>query len=91
MRGTYRTRSVDHSLNASTAYAVRHAMKTSRLSQVRAGELLGLSQAAISRRLSGKVAWRSNELRTLAGALAVEPGDLLEPPALLVDESAVAS
>lgn len=60
-----------------TAAAVRQALSEARRTQTEAAEQLGVSQAAISRRLSGEVEFTAAELHTLAAWLARPVGDLI--------------
>lgn len=56
---------------------VRAAMARKRVSQTKLADILGISQAAVSRRLTGEVAFDVNELSVLAGALDVSLATLL--------------
>jgi transcriptional regulator with XRE-family HTH domain len=56
---------------ASVANEVRAAMSRRRMSQMQLAEALGRSQAFVSRRLTGEIAFDINELATIAEALDV--------------------
>ncbi|HEX6968856.1 MAG TPA: helix-turn-helix transcriptional regulator [Micromonosporaceae bacterium] len=56
---------------AAIAREVRAELARRRMTQHQVGELLGLSQQSVSRRLSGEVPWRADELLYLAEALDV--------------------
>lgn len=79
-------------MNSAAVQSVREALRARGLSQVKAGKILGFSQPAVSRRLNGEVSWNLDELQVLAEHLGITVPELLEPPAVLVDEpTAVAS
>lgn len=56
---------------------VHGAMWKARVSQVTLAQVLHLDQAAISRRLRGRTAWKVSELIATAGVLGVPLSDLL--------------
>jgi transcriptional regulator with XRE-family HTH domain len=53
------------------------AMPATTRIQARVASILGISSSSVSRRLSGKVAWRVDELDKLARALRVSLSDLM--------------
>lgn len=59
---------------------VRTSMADKSISQYKAARSLNLSQAAISRRLSGDVEFSISELTAIAALLEVPIGDLLPIP-----------
>jgi len=63
-------------------------MKQRNVRQSDVARVLGVDQAQVSRRLAGRRAFTVDELGTLAIYLEVPIAQLLEPPALLVDEVA---
>ncbi|WP_029291819.1 helix-turn-helix transcriptional regulator [Cellulomonas sp. HZM] len=56
---------------------VRAAMARRRVTQTMVADRLNMSQAAVSRRLSGSVAFDVNELAAVADLLGIESADLL--------------
>lgn len=68
----------------SVAGNVRAEMARRRVPQTRIAAALGLTQQAVSRRLTGRVAFRSDELAVVARVLGVPAASLLpdEPPAV---------
>lgn len=62
-------------------------MARRRIPQSTLAEALNISQAAVSRRLSGKVAFDVNELEAVASVIGVPAADLITP-ALAVKASA---
>ena len=58
---------------------VRAEMARRRLTQTDVALLLGMSQNAVSRRLSGRTPWRLTDLRALADALGTTVSALIEP------------
>lgn len=67
------------------ASTVRAELARRRISQTTVGERLGISQAAVSRRLSGQQPLDVNELTALAGLLDMPVSALIEdaaPPRL---------
>ena len=48
------------------------------VTQQQVADLLGLSQAAVSRKVNGQRPWRLEEVRQVAGLLGVTPADVLE-------------
>lgn len=75
------TRLVAQRVSADVAEEVRVAMTRRRISQARLASALGLSQAAVNRRLSGAVDFTISELRAVADALEVDITDLIAPTA----------
>lgn len=69
------------------AEEVRAAMARRRIPQSTLAEALSKSQAAVSRRLSGKVAFDVNELEIVASVIGIPAADLITP-ALAEKESA---
>lgn len=61
--------------------ALREALRRRGIRQEGAAATLGLSQAAISRRLAGEVPWRIEELEALAELLGIPLAELLQPVA----------
>lgn len=57
--------------------AVHAAMWRAKVSQTRLAAALGLDQAAVSRRLRGRTAWKASEVRVTAALLGVRVVDLL--------------
>lgn len=57
--------------------AIREALAARGWSQAGVGELLGLEQNQVSKRLRGVVAWRVGEVKGLAEALGCTVDDLL--------------
>lgn len=51
-------------------------METAGVTQRDVAETLGLSQAAISRKINGKAPWRVPEVRSIASLLGVDPADV---------------
>lgn len=62
------------------AAEVRAAMARHRITQEHMARLLGLSQTALSRRLTGAVAFDVNELARVAEHLGMASADLLGQP-----------
>jgi transcriptional regulator with XRE-family HTH domain len=60
---------------------VRAEMARQRRGQVELATALGWSQAALSRRLTGSVAFSTDELAQVAGFLGVPISQLVTPPA----------
>lgn len=60
------------------ACTVRARMAERRVTQAAVAQRLGMSQAAVSRRLSGSVAFDVNELDAVADLVGVPVTDLLE-------------
>jgi len=56
---------------------VRDEMTRLKLSQDTVAKHLGLSQAAVHRRLTGAVSWRLDELAALAGLLDIDAEQLV--------------
>ncbi len=61
------------------AAAVDEALRERGLTQEAAASVIGLSQPALSRRMHGEVAWRSDDLDELADLLALPVEALVEP------------
>jgi transcriptional regulator with XRE-family HTH domain len=68
---------MDTNAHEAVAAAIRAEMAVQRRSQVELAELLGLSQAGISRRMLGQTPIDVNELLAIAGFLGKEPTDFL--------------
>lgn len=67
---------------ASTSSSVRAEVARRGLSQSEIAAILGISQAAVSRRLSGKVDFAASQLSTLAEQLDVPVSAFFVSPAL---------
>ncbi|MDO8107132.1 helix-turn-helix transcriptional regulator [Isoptericola sp. b441] len=63
---------------------VRQVLRERHLSQEQLGEVLGLSQQAVSDRLRGRTRFSLRDLDALARHLGVPVAELLEAPASLV-------
>jgi transcriptional regulator with XRE-family HTH domain len=63
------------------ADTVRAEMARRKITQLAVANALGVSTAAVNRRLSGQVAWDVDDLATVAGLLGMDPRDLLPQPA----------
>lgn len=61
------------------AHTVRSEMTRHGITQMDVAKALGTSQAAVSRRLSGRVALDVAELHILAALMGVTPASLLDP------------
>lgn len=59
------------------ADVARAELSRRRIGQREVAQALGISQAAVSRRLAGEVAFDVDELAKLAGLLEMDPRDLL--------------
>lgn len=64
-----------------TPTAIREAMAARGLTQTTLAERLGLTQPAVSARLSGRTPITVDELRTIAAALGVPVSSLIESAA----------
>lgn len=64
-------------MTTTTAANVRAEMARKQVRQVRLAERLGISQAAVSRRLNGTKDFTVGELHTVADLLGVPVADLL--------------
>ena len=62
---------------STTAATVRAEMARRRVPQIKLAQHLGLSQTAISRRMSGETDFTVTELQAVAALLDVPAGDLL--------------
>lgn len=62
--------------DAQSARNIRAHMERAGVTQAQLAEHLGLTQAAISRRLTGRVPWRVAELVAVAQKLGVPVADL---------------
>ena len=62
--------------------AVHAAMWRARVTQTQLASVLGLDQAAVSRRLRGRTSWKVSEIRLAAALLSVRVADLLPPDEL---------
>lgn len=71
-----------------TGAAVRNAMKRARVSQRDLAAHLRISQAAVSRRVSGSVEFTVSQLRAVAVIVDVPVEALMGEPAELLAESA---
>ena len=60
-----------------TALAVRGRLAERRRTQADAAAVLGISQASISRRLSGDTPFTAQEIHQLAAWLDIRPADLI--------------
>lgn len=67
---------LDQDAPARVSGAVRAEMARARFSQQRIADALGLSQAAVSRRLTGEVPFSATELAVVAKLLNVRVGTL---------------
>lgn len=67
--------------------AVREALRSRGLRQQDIAPVLGLSQASVSDRLTGKTPFTLEDLERIAEHLGIRVADLLEAPASLVDET----
>jgi transcriptional regulator with XRE-family HTH domain len=56
---------------------VRKRIRAAEVSQEELGAKLGLSQPAVSRRMSGALSWRLDELKKLAVVLGIPLADLI--------------
>lgn len=65
---------------ATVADNIRAEMARKRMTQFQLAQHLDLSQAAVSRRLSGLTAFDVNELQQVADLLEVSPASLLGEP-----------
>lgn len=75
----------------SAARTIRALMRQRNVAQTDLAQLLDLPQSGISDRLRGKTPFKETELRKIAAYLEVHASQLLEPPALLVDDEGEAS
>jgi len=66
------------SLSTQVAANVRAEMARQRKRQADLGEVLGLTQGAISKRMSGKIALDVDELGKIAAFLGIDPATLIE-------------
>lgn len=66
---------------ADTTRAIREAMTAAGITQTALAERLGLTQPAVSARLSGRTPITVDELRIIAATLGVDAGDLLKDAA----------
>lgn len=64
-------------VNEAVAAIVRAEMARRKITQLVIADALGVSNAAVSRRLSGHVPWDVNELVVVADVLGMDPRDLL--------------
>ncbi len=72
-------------LDRQTADIVRAALRERRLSQTAAAEALGITPQAFSDKLRGRRHLTLKDVGLLARFLGLTVGQLLDPPALLVD------
>lgn len=68
---------MSENITEEVATAIRVEMARKRISAAAVAEALGLSQAAVSRRLSGEVIIDVNELSAVARLVGLEPRDLI--------------
>lgn len=66
-------------LTTSTAAAVREHLRQRGITQQQAGPVLGLSQQALSDRLTGRTAFSLADLERLADLLGIDVRELLQP------------
>jgi transcriptional regulator with XRE-family HTH domain len=66
-------------LRETAAEEVRALMARRRISQSRLAQQVGLTQSALSRRLTGDIAFDLDEIERIAIALGVDPRDLIQP------------
>lgn len=59
---------------------VRAELARTRVQQQQIADALGENQQYVSRRITGLVAWRVDELAVVANILGVDPGDLFRLP-----------
>jgi antitoxin component HigA of HigAB toxin-antitoxin module len=79
-------------LSQAIAAAVREHLRRRDIRQIDLVPVLGLSQPALSSRLTGRTPFTLENLERLADHLGIPVTELLEPPAPLVDHArAVAS
>jgi len=64
-------------LSGAVAANIRAELARQRVSQAQVAERLGLSQAAVSRRLTGQTPFELDEVAAVADLLAVAPSHLL--------------
>lgn len=64
--------------------AVHAAMWRAHVTQTQLARALGIDQAAVSRRLRGRTAWKVSEIRLTAALVGVRVAELL-PPEVEVD------
>ena len=74
-------------LGKATAAAVRAHAASRGARQVDIAEILGITQAQVSRRLTGTVPFTLEDLERLAPYFEVTVAELLDPPASLVDDA----
>jgi transcriptional regulator with XRE-family HTH domain len=65
-------------LSGQVAATIRAEMARRKVSQAQVADAIGVSQAAISRRLGGQTPFELDELTTVAGLLDMAVGDLIE-------------
>ena len=74
-------------LGKATAAAVRAHATSRGARQVDIADILGITQAQVSRRLTGSVPFTLKDLERLAPYFCVPVAELLEPPASLVQDA----
>lgn len=79
-----------NALSHTTAHTVAALMKLRNVKQADIARVLGIGQPQVSRRLAGRAPFTLDDLEKLARYLEVPVAQLLEPPALLVDEDQAA-
>jgi transcriptional regulator with XRE-family HTH domain len=78
-------------LTRAASAAVREALRSRGLRQQDVASVLGLSQASVSDRLTGKTPFTLKDLERIAEHLGIPVAELLEPPATLVDDAQAAA
>ena len=70
--------------NGSPAVTARiaQAMLDQQISQRKLGDLVGLSQPHVSKKLRGTARWSADELTRVAEALGIDPAELRPAPAV---------
>ena len=74
-----------------TRAAVRAALAERHISQTVAARVMHLAPQSLSDRLLGHARFQLEDIDALADYLGIRPAQLLEPPALLVDDEGEAS
>ncbi|HEY9354209.1 MAG TPA: helix-turn-helix transcriptional regulator [Nocardioides sp.] len=68
-------------VNQVVADSIRAEMSRRKVTQLEVANALGVSNAAVSRRLSGRVLWDVDALAVVGQLLDMDPRDLLPEPA----------